>query len=181
MTTGRLVAVVGASGVGKDSVIEGIVRTAPEFRRVRRTITRARDAVGEEHEAVTAEGFDDAVRNGAFCLHWSAHGHRYGIPASVLDDVLGGKQYIANFSRNALVAAMRLFPSMTLLNITAAPKTLEIRLSQRGRENEAEIAARLQRVTLPLPAGLDVIDICNDGPLEQTVAHAVELLRQAYV
>ena len=38
---GRMIAVVGPSGVGKDSVMAGLLEARPALRRVRRVITRA--------------------------------------------------------------------------------------------------------------------------------------------
>ena len=84
MNRGRLIAVVGPSGVGKDSVMAGLIAARPDMRLVRRTITRAPDLGGEDYDAVTPEAFAEAARNGAFCVHWSAHGLSYGIPADVL-------------------------------------------------------------------------------------------------
>ncbi|MCM2561301.1 phosphonate metabolism protein/1,5-bisphosphokinase (PRPP-forming) PhnN [Lutimaribacter sp. EGI FJ00015] len=177
MSSGRLIAVVGPSGVGKDSVMAGLARACPALRLVRRTITRAPGLGGEEYDAVTPEAFDVMARAGAFCVHWSAHGLRYGIPADVLDDVRAGTDCLANFSRGALADAVQVFPALSVLNITASADTLAHRLAGRGREPQAEIAARLAQAEKPLPAGLAAITIRNDGPLDDTVARALAALQ----
>ncbi|MEP3639345.1 MAG: phosphonate metabolism protein/1,5-bisphosphokinase (PRPP-forming) PhnN, partial [Paracoccaceae bacterium] len=61
------------------------------------------------------------------------------------------------------------------------PETLATRLAARGRENDAEIARRLAEAVKPLPEGLDVITLSNDGPLDQTIARAVALLQPVSV
>ncbi|HMB13658.1 MAG TPA: phosphonate metabolism protein/1,5-bisphosphokinase (PRPP-forming) PhnN, partial [Roseovarius sp.] len=50
MTKGRLIAVVGPSGVGKDTLMRAMVAERPNLRRVRRVITRRADDGGEGHE-----------------------------------------------------------------------------------------------------------------------------------
>ncbi|MGJ8605135.1 MAG: phosphonate metabolism protein/1,5-bisphosphokinase (PRPP-forming) PhnN [Marivita sp.] len=177
MTGGRLIAVVGPSGVGKDSVMDGMIAARPDMRLVRRTITRAPGLGGEDYTAVTQDAFDAAAQKRAFCVYWSAHGLSYGIPADVLTDVKGGKDCLANFSRSALIQARSLFPDLIVLNITASPATLAHRLAGRGRETEAEIAARLAQADKALPSGLNVVTVTNDGALEDTVTQALAALQ----
>ncbi|MBM2321198.1 MULTISPECIES: phosphonate metabolism protein/1,5-bisphosphokinase (PRPP-forming) PhnN [Marivita] len=181
MNPGRLIAVVGPSGVGKDSVMAGMIDANPEMRLVRRTITRAPGLGGEDYSAVTQDAFDAAAQQGVFCVYWTAHGLSYGIPADVLTDVEDGKDCLANFSRGALLQAAEAFPKMIVLNITASPATLAKRLAGRGRETEAEIAARLAQADKALPAGLDAVTITNDGALEDTINKALTALQPARV
>lgn len=181
MSVGRLIAVVGPSGVGKDSVINGIVRAAPSIKRVRRAITRAADPEGENHLSMTPMAFAVAQKTGKFCIEWRAHGNRYGIPASVLNEVNAGSQCIANFSRSALTDASAIFPNLTVLHLKADAATLARRLTGRGREDARDIAMRLERVSAGIPDGITVHEIRNDGPLEQTVQHALKSLHTADV
>ncbi len=174
--TGRLIAVVGPSGVGKDSVMAGIVAADPTISLVRRAITRAPDLGGEDYDALTPDTFGKAAQAGRFCVHWGAHGMFYGIPQRVLNDVANGKQCLANFSRTALSRAADVFPAVTVLNITAGPATLARRLHARDRETPKEIAKRLAQAAKPLPAGMDVVTVSNDGPLAETVAAAIAAL-----
>jgi len=177
MSSGRLIAVVGPSGVGKDSLVAGIAARAPGIRLVRRVITRPPDSGGEVHDAVTPEAFDAMAADGAFCVHWDAHGLQYGIPAGVLDDVSAGTDCMANFSRGALAQAADIFPGMVVLNVTASARILAARLAARGRESARDIARRLAGAEKPLPPHLDVVTIANDGRLEETVDRALAVLQ----
>ncbi|MDF3415135.1 phosphonate metabolism protein/1,5-bisphosphokinase (PRPP-forming) PhnN [Sulfitobacter sp. M57] len=177
MNAGRLIAVVGPSGVGKDSVMAGIRNAMPHTHLVRRVITRAPGLGGEDFDAVSDAEFASMAANGDFAVFWHAHGLSYGIPASVKGQLAAGTDCLVNFSRQALAEAAALFPGFRVLNITAKPETLAQRLAQRGRETPTEIAKRLAQAAKPLPAGLDVIHLSNDGPLDRTITQAVTLLQ----
>lgn len=178
--TGRLIAVVGPSGVGKDSVMAGLCARCPGLSTVQRVITRDSDLGGEEFISVGTTDFAARRDAGEFVLHWGAHGLFYGIPRGVLVDLAAGQDLVANLSRGVLGQAAALFPQFTVLHLTASPDVLAGRLSGRGRESAADIAARLARAGdgLPggLPAGLNLIEITNDGPLDVTVSAALAAL-----
>ena len=76
-TMGKLFLVVGRSGVGKDSILDGarkILKDDPEFVFTRRTVTRDQDAGGEVIDAVTPERFAELDAAGGFFSRWQAHG-----------------------------------------------------------------------------------------------------------
>ena len=179
MTQGRLIAVVGPSGVGKDSVMVHLHAALPQIHLVRRAITRAPALGGEDYEAVSATAFDAMATSGAFALHWRAHGLSYGIPTTVKQHLNAGTDCLVNFSRKALSEAAAIFPRLLVLNITACPETVAQRLAARGRETKDQIAKRLAEAEKPLPQGLDVIHLPNDGPLSETVAQDTALLTPA--
>lgn len=83
MRLGKVIAIVGPSGVGKDSVIEALLAAAPNLQRVRRVITRPDGAGAEDFERVSVEEFRRMEDRGAFALSWVAHGLRYGVPVGM--------------------------------------------------------------------------------------------------
>lgn len=174
--TGRLIAVVGPSGVGKDSVMAGLCARCPGLLPVRRVITREADLGGEDYTPATLAGFAAQQDAGEFVLHWGAHGLFYGIPRGVLDDLAAGQDRIANLSRGVLEQAAAVFPRLTVLHLTASAAVLAARLAGRGRESAAGIAARLARPADRLPDGMDMVEIANDGPLDATVGAAMAAL-----
>lgn len=180
-SAGRLIAVVGPSGVGKDSVMAGLRDVMPDLHLVRRVITRAPELGGEAYDAVSVAQFKALVEDGAFAVHWGAHGLYYGIPITVKYQIGKGTDCLVNFSRKALAQAAEMFPRFMVLNITALPETLAHRLAVRGRETEEEISKRLAQADKPLPAGLEVIHLANDGALSQTIARGAALLQPASV
>ena len=175
--TGRLIGVVGPSGVGKDTLMADLVDACPEFSLVRRVITRKPGLGGEDYEAVSEDEFAGLKAEGAFCMSWQAHGLHYGILDVYRHKVAKGEQLLINLSRAILLDAVAVFPSLTVLNVTASRETLMKRLQDRGRENAEDIARRLERANQPLPEGLDVITISNDGVIEDAV---LEVLGRLY-
>jgi guanylate kinase len=175
-----LIAVVGPSGAGKDTLMAGardaIVHDA-RFRFVRRAITRPAEAGGEDHEALSEADFSVRRAAGAFALSWEAHGLRYGIPRDIEEDIGARRVVIANLSRAVLPEASARY-RLRVLNITAPMEVLAARLAARGRETAADIAARLAR-EVALPDGLDVERVMNDADVAEGVARVLAALNRA--
>ncbi|MBB96486.1 MAG: phosphonate metabolism protein/1,5-bisphosphokinase (PRPP-forming) PhnN [Rhodobacteraceae bacterium] len=169
--TGRLVAVVGPSGVGKDSVMEAFAASDANVLLARRVITRPTEAGGEDFDGVDTDTFKAREASGEFLLSWPAHGLFYGVPRGILDDLAQGRTVLVNLSRAVLLDAQDAVPGLQVISLTAPPEVLAARLAGRGREAEDEQKRRLSRGSLPLPEGLrSVHQIDNSGPLEDTVA-----------
>lgn len=175
-----LILVVGPSGAGKDSLLNGArvaLAADPRFRFVRRVITRPADAGGEAHEPATEAKFLTRRAAGGFALDWQAHGLRYGIPADITADLAAGRAVIANISRGVLDMARSRF-HVRIIEITAPKDVLAQRLAARGRESPADIAERVARI-VAVPAAPDVETIQNDTTLEAGVARFVATLIRA--
>ena len=167
---GRVFAVVGPSGAGKDTLIAAARAARPALHVVRRVITRPAEAGGEPYEGVTPETFAARAAAGAFCLTWAAHGLSYGIPGSALDAIGQGRDVVFNGSRAMLAEAWAVFPNLTVILVTAPIGVLAERLAARGRESAPEIAARLARSRYEVPPGIPVRVVENGGQLADAVA-----------
>ena len=87
---GTLFLVVGPSGVGKDTLLDGareVLGGYTFYRFCQRYITRDAAAGGEDYLPVSETEFSAMLDQGAFFHHWDAHGLRYGVPKDVLDDL----------------------------------------------------------------------------------------------
>lgn len=176
---GTLVLVVGPSGAGKDTLL-AIARDAfasdPRFRFVRRVITRPSGG-GEDSAFMTEEEFSRRAAEGAFALHWQAHGLSYGLPAVIGDWLAEGCVVIANGSRAMLPEARGKYPQLKIVSITAPPAVLAERLRGRGREARDAVAERVQRAADFDIAGSDVVEIDNSGNAEDAAAAFVGVLK----
>ena len=167
--TGRLFAVVGPSGAGKDTLLAGVCRDGGPYW-VRRVITRPESAGGEPFEGVTQSSFATREARGEFALIWRAHGLAYAIPKAELAALAEGRDVVFNGSRAALGRAMAAFPGLQVILVTAPTEVLAERLAARGRESVGQIAARLAREVEPMPRGIPVIEVVNDASPEEGIA-----------
>ena len=177
-TLAPMIAVVGPSGVGKDSVMAAMMAADPRLGRARRVITRPTEAGGEAFDGVDDAAFARLVEADAFLLHWRAHGLRYGIPKTVAAQRTDASGVLINLSRAVLPEAQDVFGDLRIIALTAAPEVLAHRLAARGRESADDIARRLARADAPLPEGLrSVTTIDNSGAIDDTVRRALSVLQ----
>jgi phosphonate metabolism protein PhnN/1,5-bisphosphokinase (PRPP-forming) len=174
--------VVGPSGAGKDSILDGARNHLVgdgRFAFVRREITRPADAGGEDHVPVSWEAFRQRAIDGTYELAWEAHECGYGVPKEALRGLSSGQSVVVNVSRAILPSARSRFAPVRVVNISVPPKVLAQRLRQRGRESADQIAHRLKRADAYQVDGDDVLSLVNDGPLSRSVETFVAMLDEA--
>lgn len=173
-----LVLVVGPSGAGKDTLINAAkLALAGDARFVfpRRVVTRPAMAELEDHDSVTPEQFALHEANGDYALTWEAHGLKYGLPASIRNDIAMGRVVVMNGSRAMVPIARETLPGTVVVLVGASPQVRAQRLARRGRETAAQISARLAReVDVDIP---NAILVDNSGELEQGKARFLAGLR----
>ena len=178
---GALVAVVGPSGAGKDTLM---IRAAahpaldPGIGFARRVVTRQALVASEDHDSLDEAGFARAEAAGAFALVWAAHGLRYGLPVAVRREILAGRTVVANLSRRSLAEAAAAFGRLHVVEVTADPAVLLARLSARGREPEATIRDRLARqiATAVPPEAAGHLRVDNSGDVAAATDRLVDYL-----
>ena len=178
----KLIYVMGPSGVGKDSLLNWLrshvqtLQPKPELHFARRTITRAAGDATEDHEAIGQEDFAKLAQEGAFALHWQAHGLYYGVRRTEMTDRSGW--VIVNGSRAYVQEARERCPGMTVLHVSAPENIVRQRLLSRQRETADEVEARVLRSQT---AAVDLADgdlhIVNAGSLEESAAALCQLLQ----
>jgi ribose 1,5-bisphosphokinase len=178
--SGHLYYLMGASGSGKDSLLQGCRHRLEHSHKAfiaHRYITRAADAGGENHIHLTESEFELRRDTGMFCMHWASHGHLYGIGKEVEVWVNHGLNVIMNGSREYLPKALNNFSAITPIMITIDSDQLRHRLEKRGRESAIEIDKRLQRheeLLHQMPKSTLFID--NSGALEQGIDTLMDII-----
>jgi len=171
---GTLFLVVGPSGAGKDSLIDGakaaLARNNDKhYVFPRRYITRPTEAGGENHVAVTPEIFEALLKNDDMVLSWQAHNLRYGVPMSVESHLKAGRSVVLNVSRTVVDQARIALAPIKVLYITVSDEVLTKRLQDRGRETVADIQRRVARAGEYEISGDDVCVIDNGGKLKASI------------
>lgn len=172
--------VVGPSGAGKDTLMDAAraeLAGDEAFHFARRLITRPAMAGAEDHDSCDEAAFAAAEAKGDLALSWRAHGLSYGIPAAELAGLAKGDVVIANISRGAIPAAEGLAERVLAINITAPVAVLAKRLAARGRESEADIAARLAREAPLKTQRAQTVTIMNDRSIAEASAELLAVLR----
>jgi len=175
---GAFVAVVGASGVGKDALLSyARARSGALARFPRRAITRP-PGNGEDHEPLTEAEFAQARARGAFAVCWQAHGLHYGIPAAADVAVRDGRVVVANVSRGVLDELAARYRRLVVVRVTVSEQVRAQRLRARRREPESGVGQRLAR---PDPAPGHRVDtlITNDGSVAEGGGQLVRVIRDA--
>jgi len=173
---GRLILVVGPSGAGKDTLL-GLARSAcPEDVDIvfpRRVVTREASA-SEDNAQLGPDEFRQALARGDFAMHWEAHGHLYGLPRAIDDDIRANRSVVVNASRTVIEAAQRTYANVTVIAITAPPEVLAERLKMRARSSDGEVEQRLSRM---VDTTAPDVTILNVGRPEDHARRLVRAIR----
>lgn len=172
--------VIGASGVGKDSLLHFARNNISQNDPVvftHRYITRPSNAGGENHIALSQREFERRKQLGCFAMSWHSHNNGYGIGIEINQWLAMGLDVVVNGSREYLPYATDLYPTLIPVLISTNPERLRERLINRGREKPAEIEQRLikaQALDIDHPR---LVTISNDGELGEAGQKLVSLIQ----
>ncbi len=177
---GRLFYVVGASGVGKDSLLQWVGQRLLDQPRVRfatRAITRLAHP-SEAHEPVAATEFWQEARAGGFSMVWQANGACYAVRRGIEAELLAGCDVVVNGSREYAPRVLESFPDARIVWITAQAHIIGQRLVARRRESGAALLQRVSRATaFAVSEDRNTIHLDNSGPIEVAGARLLALLQ----
>ncbi|MEB3243712.1 MAG: guanylate kinase [Cyanobacteriota bacterium] len=154
---GRLTVLTGPSGVGKGTLVRGLLERHPQLWLSVSATTRAPRAgelEGSHYFFLTPERFEQQVREGGF-LEWASFaGNRYGTPRGPVEEQLAaGRPVLLEIELEGARQVRRTFPAGQ--QIFVAPPSfeeLERRIRGRGTDSEEAIERRLARAREELAA-----------------------------
>ena len=175
----KLFYVIGASGAGKDSLIDYVREKLPVDARVlfaHRYITRPAHAGGENHIALSRPEFAFRQEQGCFAMNWYSHDTYYGVGTEINEWLAQDLNVIVNGSREYLEHAASQYSELVPVLITADPDVLADRLFARGRESFAQVTKRVahalklansvQHPALEIVENNDAIETAGDTLLQ---------------
>lgn len=178
----RVFVITGPSGVGKGTLIRGLLARIPELElSVSATTRRPRpgEVGGVDYHFLTDEEFDRKVRAGAFVEHAAYSGRRYGTLRSELERRTGaGVPVVLEIEVQGARQVRRTLPSaVQVFIVPPSERALRERLVGRGTDDPEEIERRLQVAERELAAqGEFDHQVVNDRQ-EDAVAALERLVR----
>lgn len=177
---GCLVYIVGASGSGKDTLLNGVRKSgglAGEVIVAHRYITRPNKPGAESHVELGHDDFEVRQKHGLFSLSWSAHGNHYGIGCEIDSWMESGFDVLVNGSRKYLSEVEKKYPDVLVIKIAVDSSILKQRLIARGRETSEEIERRVARNhELDSQSQESCLSVDNSGSLADALESLTEMI-----
>jgi ribose 1,5-bisphosphokinase len=167
----KIILIVGASGVGKDSLLKSL-KGKMDINFVKRYITREPDQ-NENNYYIDDEAFDRLKKDAFFVSTWEAHTNKYAIAKNQIVDGLN----LISISRGAIKDFENYFDNVITIEITLSKDMLYKRLKNRGRECEEQIQKRLERSYSKIEAK-QIIQFDNSKSIKESSADFLELLKR---
>ena len=142
---------VGPSGTGKNTLLQGTIKQVEDLTQMPTTTTRSPrpDELGNvQHFFISDQEFDQLIQQNSFVEWQVIHGNRYGNLKSTVEQVVNsGKDYIADVDVTGALSLKKIYPHNVILIFVLTPsmKVLEHRIRQRGNISDDEVRFRLSR------------------------------------
>jgi guanylate kinase len=179
----KIFVITGPSGVGKGTLIRGLLERVPQLRLSVSATTRAprpgeRDGI--DYHFLTPAEFDRAARGGRFLEHATYSGNRYGtlredvqrqvdagIPVVLEIEVQGARQV-----RSAIADAVAVFIAPPSVD------ALRARLAGRGTDTPEQVDERLRTAGRELSAQREFAHVVVNDRLKDATEELVAIVRE---
>jgi guanylate kinase len=170
----RVFVITGPSGVGKGTLIRGLMERLPQLELSVSATTRAPRAGeidGVDYHFLTREEFDRRVANGEFVEHADYAGRSYGTLRSELEDrVRAGKPVVLEIEVQGARQVRAAMPEA--VQVFIAPPSLDAlraRLIGRGTDDAEEVERRLRVAEQELAAQPEFAHVVVNDRLEDAL------------
>ncbi len=180
MNKGNLFVISGPSGTGKGTVCEEILKKEKIYLSVSATSRdrRNNETEGVTYNYVTRTQFENMIKNNQM-LEWAEYsGNYYGTPKKNVESLLNeGKNVLLEIEPQGALKVKQLMPEAILIFlIPPSMKELKKRLSERGRETEEQIKARLDAAAWEINQAPKYNEIVVNDSLDACVEHILSIM-----
>jgi guanylate kinase len=182
LSKGRLFVITGPSGVGKGTLIEGLLREVPDLElSVSATTRRPRGSErdGVHYHFMDEQEFERWVRAGDFIEHAAYSSHQYGTLRSEVEPRLArGAGVVLEIEVQGARQIRETVPDAVQVFIAPpSPEDLRRRLESRGTDSDEQIASRLAVAAGELEAREEFGHVIVNDDVERATRELVELVR----
>jgi len=177
----RVLVITGPSGVGKGTLIRGLMERLGQLELSVSATTRAprpgeRDGV--DYHFLTREQFDRAVAGGQFVEHADYAGRSYGTLRSELEDRLrAGVPVVLEIEVQGARQVRAAMPEAVQVFIAPpSVQALRARLTGRGTDDETEVERRLRVAEQELTAQPEFAHVVVNDRLEEALDQLTEIV-----
>jgi guanylate kinase len=178
----RVFVITGPSGVGKGTLIRGLLERVPGLGLSVSATTRAPrpgETHGVDYHFLSPEEFDRRVDDGEFVEHATYSGRRYGTLRAELEDRLHrGQPVVLEIEVQGARQVRETMPEA--LQVFIAPpsrEALRTRLVGRGTDNAEEVDARLRTAERELEAQSEFSRVVVNDRLDDALDELVDIVQ----
>jgi guanylate kinase len=180
----KVFVITGPSGVGKGTLIRGLLERVPELGLSVSATTRSprpgeRD--GEHYHFLSPEEFDRRVDDGEFVEHATYSGRRYGTLRSELEGRLArGEPVVLEIEVQGARQVREAMPAAVLVFIAPPSRdALRARLVGRGTDPPEQVQQRMETAEVELEAQPEFSRVVVNDRLEQATDELERIVREA--
>ena len=182
MTEPAVIVITGPSGVGKGTLIRGLLERVPGLELSVSATTRPPrpgEQDGRDYHFLSQEEFDERLAAGEFLEHATYAGNRYGTPRSETDRAAatGASGLVLEIEIEGARQVRQALPEATRIFI--APPSLEelrTRLVGRGADSAQQIEQRGQAAEVEMEARDEFQHVVVNDRLEESVQSLADLV-----
>jgi len=178
----KVFVVTGPSGVGKGTLIRGLLERMPELELSVSATTRdprPGEENGVDYHFLTPQRFEERVAAGDFVEHARYSGNRYGTLRSELERRLAdGAGVVLEIEVEGARQVRRAMPDAVAVFIAPPSReALRARLVGRGTDSSEQVDARLQTAERELEAQPEFAHVVVNDRLEEAIDELVSIVR----
>jgi guanylate kinase len=180
----RVFVITGPSGVGKGTLIRGLLDRVPGLELAVSATTRQPrpgEEDGVDYHFLSDDEFDRLVRGGGFVEHATYSGNRYGTLRSELDRRLArGAGVVLEIELQGARQVRASMPEAVQIFIAPpSPDALRARLVGRGTDDAAQVEERLKAAERELAAQDEFAHVVVNDRLENAMGELEAIVRSA--